>query len=256
MSYIPLDNLDYNNREEEGDKGTEETNVDEETNVGEWGYLLDGWNSLNEDDRLGITIDHSDVVLNRVFGKRVNDARNLGFFMVEVIEKPLEYSGSKFIKYILEKHNLTIRKTLSGSGLITNYEIEFYRESEYRVYVTINGELSSEDYYECSKDMDYLFDKWKDSVLKQKIKKAGLLGGIGLAITGLISGLSLGLKRSGHGIVHDSKVKKEKLTPAERNKEIIPWADIEEAGGKAVIMIGNYLFYIIGGTIFYYVVRE
>ena len=74
--------------------------------------------------------------------------------------------------------------------------------------------------------------------------------GIGLTIIALITGLSLGLKRSGTDIVHNAEQKAKKLTPAKKI-EIVPWTDIEKASGKGLILIGDNIYLIIGATLIY-----
>ena len=79
-----------------------------------------------------------------------------------------------------------------------------------------------------------------------------------MSIITLVTGLSLGLKRSGSDAVRDAKHKQrkaEKLTPAEK-RDVIPWTDVEEASGKVLILIGDHLYLIIGGSLIYLYSRK
>ena len=86
--------------------------------------------------------------------------------------------------------------------------------------------------------------------LDKILKQSRLATGIRLTIIALITGLSLGLKRSGTDIVHNAEQKAKKLTPAKKI-EIVPWTDIEKASGKGLISIGDNIYLIIGATLIY-----
>ena len=120
----------------------------------------------------------------------------------------------------------------------------------------MNGELDLIDSYRCIDDLDYLYDKWRTIECNRKLKRAGIIGGIVIGITSLITGLSLGLKRTGHNMTHDATVKWEKLTPAQRKKVVIPWTKIEKAGGKSIISLGENIYLVIIGLGIYLLVED
>ena len=87
------------------------------------------------------------------------------------------------------------------------------------------------------------------------MKKARIVGSIGTVIISLITGLSLGLKCAGSDMVVNTNIKARKLTPSEK-KEITPWIELERAAGKSIVQIGDKLYLIIGGTIFYLALKK
>ena len=91
------------------------------------------------------------------------------------------------------------------------------------------------------------------------LKKAGAMTGIGLSTIALITGLSLGLKRSGNDIIN-ADYKPKKLKPSTPVKKEQPRKDIEDiakkTAGHGLIFIGNHIFLIIGGIMLYLGTRK
>ena len=71
------------------------------------------------------------------------------------------------------------------------------------------------------RDIRYHYDNWKKIELDKILKRSGIATATGLTIITLVTGLSLGLKRSGSDAVRNAKHKQrkeEKLTPAEKKR--------------------------------------
>ena len=144
------------------------------------------------------------------------------------------------------------------------YGEPFYDENDVRVrpvrrFKTTNGVIADpNESNQIVDDIRYRYDYWKKIELDRILKRSGIATAIGLTIITLVTGLSLGLKRSGSDAVRDAKHKQkkaEKLTPAEK-RDVIPWTDIEEASGKGLIFIGDNLYLIIGGSLLYLYSRK
>ena len=90
-------------REEETDFGGGET---EENN------LLDKPDWLSSRGRVNIAINHLDP-LKKLFRNRVYEARNIGFFIKDVLlmEKE-ECTNPRFINYLMEKQVFSIKKNI------------------------------------------------------------------------------------------------------------------------------------------------
>ena len=217
---------------------------------------------------MAIDVNHLDP-LKKLFGERVNEARNIGFFIEDVLLMEKECTNPRFINYLMEKHDFSIKKALSVSELITNYEIEYYGEPFYnendvrarpvRRFKTTDEVISDpNESDEIVRDIRYHYDNWKKLKLDRILKRSGIATAIGLTIITLVTGLSLGLKRSGSDAVRDAKHKQkkaEKLTPAEK-RDVIPWTDVEEASGNGLIFIGDNLYLVIGGSLSYLYSRK
>ena len=63
-----------------------------------------------------------------LFGNLLYEARNIGFFIKDVLLMENERTNPRFINYLMEKQDFSIEKTLSVSGLVSNYKIEYYGE--------------------------------------------------------------------------------------------------------------------------------
>ena len=161
----------------------------------------------------------------------------------------------------MDTQDFTIKKLVSVSGIVTNYEISYYGEPimnknyvlvrPVRDFKTVGGYIQDPDELnQCIKDMRYHYDRWRTLELDKILKQSRLATGIRLTIIALITGLSLELKRSGTDIVHNAEQKAKKLTPAKKI-EIVPWTDIEKASGKGLISIGDNIYLIIGATLIY-----
>ena len=128
---IELNDLDNERRNEENEEDEDE----EETDFINEDDLLNSLDWLSNRDRVHIDIDYSDP-LNKYFGNKVHEARNIGFFIEDVLLMDEEgVTNPRFIKYLIKTQDFQIRKTLSRSGLVTNYEGSYYGEP----YVNENG---------------------------------------------------------------------------------------------------------------------
>ena len=116
-----LDNERRNEEDEEDEDEEDETALDEDD-------MMSGMNWVqNEGKEVGV--DEKSELLNRHFGKRIYEARNIGYFLEDVVLMTDEsVSNPRFVKYLIETQDFEIRKTLSGSGLVTNYESFYYGE--------------------------------------------------------------------------------------------------------------------------------
>ena len=76
---------------------------------------------------MDIDINHLDP-LKKLFGDRINEARNIGLFIKDVILMEKDCANPRFINYLMEKQDFSIKKTLSVYEVLTNYEIEYYGE--------------------------------------------------------------------------------------------------------------------------------
>ena len=130
MKSIELDNLD-NRRKEEEEEEEEETDFGGESDKNN---LLDSPDSLSNRDRKVIDINHLDPLRN-LFGNRVYEGRNIGFFIEDVLLMEKEYTNPRFIKYLMETRDFTIKKTIRASKNVSNFEIEYYGEP----YINENG---------------------------------------------------------------------------------------------------------------------
>ena len=248
---IELNDLDnIRNIEEEGEN--KETDFGGASNEND---LLDSLDWLSNRGK------NANDKLNKLFGNRVYQARNIGFFIEDLplLEREKGYTDPRFIEYLMETQEFEIEKTLSVSLVLTNYKVSYYgapfvndegiRIRPVRNFKTTNGVISEpEDLNQIIDDIRYHYDNWRKIELDKILKRWGIATAIGLSIIALVTGLSLGLKRSGSDIIRDAKQKARKLTPAEK-RDVIPWTDIQEASGKGVIFIGDHLYLIIGGSI-------
>ena len=185
------------------------------------------------------------------------------FFIEDVLLMDEEgVTNPRFIKYLIKTQDFQIRKTLSSSGSVTNYEGSYYGEpcvNENGVKVrpvtnfkTINGVIENNgEFRQDINDIRYNYDNWRELERNKILKRGGIATVVVVSLVTLITGLSLGLKRGRSDIKSSAirkKIKAEKLTPAEK-RNIIPWTDIEEASGKGLIFIGDHLYLIIGGSL-------
>ena len=250
-----LNDFDRIRRQEEDDVDEEETEFgggsDESDLLGD---NLD-WLSSKEKNYIKTRLD--------VFGTRAYEARNLGFSLKDLpyLERDNGYTDVRFIKYLIDTQDFTIKKIVSVPGLVSNKEISYYgepilndndiRHRPFREFKTVDGVIQDPDELnQCISDIRYHYDRWRKLELDKILERSGLATGIGLTIIALITGLSLGLKRSGTDIVHNAEHKTKKLTLAKKI-EVIPWTDIEKASGKGLILIGDSIYLIIGATLIY-----
>ena len=232
----------------EGNK-EEDNNEEEETDFGGEENILDDLDWLSNRGREVIDINHLDS-LKKILVDRVNEARNAGYFIFDVLQLELPCTNPKFIKYLMENRDFKIKKTIRVSGFTTNYEVSYKSEEEEdgnikwfvtKTYKTDNGQISDDDFNNCRFDIRSYYDEWRKAELNKILKRSGIATAISLSIIALVIGLSLGLQRAGSEIESSAKRKKmkaEKLTPAEK-RTVIPWIDTEEATGKGLIVIGD-----------------
>ena len=72
-------------------------------------------------------------------------------------------------------------------------------ERPLRDYSTvIDGALPTMDEYDCLDDLHYLYNKWRTIERNKSLKRVGFAVGVAIAIGSIITGLALGLKRSGY----------------------------------------------------------
>ena len=164
---IELNDLDNERRNEENEEDEDE----EETDFINEDDLLNSLDWLSNRDRVHIDIDYSDP-LNKYFGNKVNEARNIGFFIEDVLLMNKGVTNPRFIKYLIETQDFTIKKTLSISGVLTNYEGSYYGESYVnengvkvrlvRNFKTIDGVIeNNEEFRQHINDIRYNYDNWK-----------------------------------------------------------------------------------------------
>ena len=249
---IELNDFDETQNKEEDNK------EEEETDFGGEGNILDRGREV-------IDINHL-YPLKKILGNRVHEARNAGYFRFDVLQLEEPCADPKFIKYLMENRDFKIKKTIRVSGFTTNYEVSYKSEEEEdgnikwfvtKTYKTDNGQISDDDFNNCRFDIRSYYDEWRKAELNKILKRSGIATAISLSIIALVIGLSLGLQRAGSEIESSAKRKKmkaEKLTPAEK-RTVIPWTDIEESTGKGLIVIGDNIHIIIGGTIIYAVLK-
>ena len=110
MESIELDNLDNTRREEE------EENEEEETDFGGGSDENDLSDSPDWISNRGRDVKNSDP-LKKLIGERVNEARNIGFFIENVLLMEKECTNPRFINYLMEKQDYSIKKTITYLGL-------------------------------------------------------------------------------------------------------------------------------------------
>ena len=258
---MELNDLDNRRQEEEENEEEEETDLDGGSDEND---LLDSLNWLSYRGRVNIDINHLDP-LKMLFGNHVYEARNIGFFIKDVLlmEKE-ECTNPRFINYLMEKQDFSIKKIISVFEIEKNYEIEYYGEPFYnendvrvrpvRKFKTTDGvKADPNESNQIVDDIRHHYDNWEKIELDRILKRSGIATAIGLTIITLVTGLSLGLKRSGSEAVRNVKHKQkkaEKLTLAEK-RDVIPWIDIEETSGTGLIFIGDHLYLIISGSLIY-----
>ena len=117
------------------------------------------------------------------------------------------------------------KKSISGSGLVTNYEGSYYGElyvNENGVKVrpvrnlkTINGMIeNNEEFRQHINDIRYNYDNWRKLERNKILKRGGIATVVVVSLVTLITGLSLGLKRGGSDIKSSAtrkKIKAEKI---------------------------------------------
>ena len=124
MEEYELQDRDNRRRQEE----------EEETDFGggsDENNLIDNIDWLSNRGREVIDVNHLDP-LKKLFGNRSYEARNIGFFIKDVLLMEKEdCTNPRFINYLMEKQDFSIKKILSVSEILTNYEIEYYGEPFY-----------------------------------------------------------------------------------------------------------------------------
>ena len=168
--------------------------------------------------------------LLKIFGDKLQDARNISIFLKNVVDLEKEAYNPMFVKYLIEKQDFKTQRTvnINNDNSILDYRVEYYGEPyiygdgervpPHKVFRTENVEINNDDIInEIVKDIRYHYDTWRKIELNKILKRSGIATTIGLTIILLVTGLSLGLKRSGSDAVRDAKYKQrkaEKLTPA------------------------------------------
>ena len=230
--------------------------------------LLDSLDWLSQRGRDDLeALNHYGERMRGFFGdlRRARMARDIGLFIQQKLDVPVDYQRPGFIRYLMDRQTFTIKRIVWRDGEV-DYEIGYYGrpfENEDGVVVrppreikTIDGGLNDVDEHQCVDDLDYLYDKWRAIERNRRLRRAGIVRGIIVGVTGLITGLALGLKRAGHRMQSDAKSKWRKLTPAKRKKVVIPWTEIEKAGGGAIISLGSNIYLVIVSTIIYLIVKD
>ena len=175
---MELDNLDNTRREEEEEE-EEETDFGGGSDENDW---LDNLDWLSNRGRYVKSLDP----LKKLFGERVNEARNIGFFIEDVLLMEKECTNPRFINYLMEKQDFSIEKTISVSGLVSNYEIEYYgepffNENDVRVrpirrFKTTDGEIGDLNKSEqIVRDIRYHYFNWKKLELDRMLKRSGIV---------------------------------------------------------------------------------
>ena len=118
---IELNDLDYRRRQEE------EENEEEKTDLGGGSDDNDLLDNIDWLSNRGRDVKHSDP-LKKLFRDRVNEARNIGSFIEDVLFMEKDCTNPRFVNYLMEKQDFTIKKTISVSGPVSNVEIEYYGE--------------------------------------------------------------------------------------------------------------------------------
>lgn len=165
---VELNDLDNERRNQENEEDEDE----EETDYCGEDDLLNSSDWLLNRDRVHIDIDCSDP-LNKYFGNKVHEARNIGFFIEDVLLMDEGVTNPRFIKYLIETQDFEIRKTLSDSDLITNYEGSYYGEPyvnengvtvrPVRNFKTINGVIeNNKEFRQHINDIRYNYDNWRE----------------------------------------------------------------------------------------------
>ena len=120
-----------------------------------------------------VSVDEKSELLNRYFGKRIYEARNIGYFLEDIMLMTDEgVCNPRIFKYLIETQDFKIRKTLSGSGLVTNYESSYYGEPyvnengvkvrPVRNFKTIDGVIeNNEEFRQHINDIRYNYDNWR-----------------------------------------------------------------------------------------------
>ena len=119
--------------------------------------------------------------LDNVFGTRAYEARNLGFFLKDLsyLERDNGYTGVRFIKYLMDTQEFSIKKIVSVSGIVSNCEISYYgepilNENDIRVrpvreFKTVDGVIQDPvELNQCISDIRYHYDRWRKLELDQK----------------------------------------------------------------------------------------
>ena len=88
----------------------------------------------------------------------------------------------RFVKYLIETQDFEIRKTLSGSGLVTNYEVSYYGEPyfnendvkvrPYRKFKTNDVIADQDEFNQIRDDIRYHYDNWR-KLERDKVLKTG-----------------------------------------------------------------------------------
>ena len=228
---------------------------EEETNFG-GNNVLDNIYWLGNKGREEVEINHLDP-LNKYFENKTNEARNIGFFIKDVLLlTEVGATNPRFIKYLMEKYDFEIKNITSISNPLGDYEGSFYGEPYYnedgiktwppREFKSNNNVIQDpKEYEQLYNDIRYHLDEWNRIERDKLLKRGEIATAVGLTLVTLITGLSLGLKCAGSDIKNSAIIKKrktKKLTPAQKRK-IMPWLDLVEATGKGVITIGDNLYH-------------
>lgn len=144
-----------------------------------------------------------------------------------------ELKDRSFLRWLKDRKRFKFRWTIMGDG-DTNYDVEYHNaEGEIEEFSTLNND----DFRIAIKDLREFYDEWKAEELNKILKRAGVATAIGVSLTSLITGLSLGLKRTGNDMVRDVKTKSWTRLKAPHKT---PWSDLEEASGKGLVFVADH----------------
>lgn len=258
--------LHQNVKEEESEmkKTTQETDFggEEFEDATLWDNLTDYSNSLSPEHVIaGTSLSENTGVIIResVEAARIRNfiRRNVTYFFNKIIELEPQCTNTKFIDYVVDYNYLTIRTFRSvglGRRTFSEYKVTFLGGE----FNTTGQTLTNEEVSLLRDGIRGQYDEWTKANLNKTPKKAGVVTAIGIGVIAVVAGLSFGLTRKGSDIVHQAKGNRtswEKLHQSKKTDRI-PWIDIQTAGGKAIIFIGQYLMVIIAAGVSYFLLRR
>ena len=131
---------------------------------------------------------------------------------------------------------MKITKTISVSGLVTNYEFSYNSieadGNTMKNFRTEDGIFNDEDRKTIRYGMDEFYDNHRKTELNKITNRAGGLTALGLLLIALITTLSLTLKKQSNKLVVEPPKKASKIKPSIPVKKSEPWKEIENVAKK------------------------
>lgn len=170
--------------------------------------------------------------------------RDVDDLFEDVLELEEETRDPRFVDWMIDR-GFTIRRIFTESGLVNDYEVKVKSST----FSTLGRGLTEEDFDVLREDIRGEYDYYVEENKKRTLKRVGIASGIGLSLIALITGLALGLKRSGNDLKASTK-KWSPIKPGHRiAKKWTPIVPAKEAAGDLITFIGDNIYLIIGGVV-------